>query len=111
MKGGPKTREEAMALPEVQQTAEFFLGGGGIDGNAIFVFVDADGFSKRVECIRRAKDGPDEWVKTPFKARLAYMGLWDDINAKRGLGWDRNPWVWVIEFKRNTKGDPHGNQW
>lgn len=26
--------------------------------------------------------------------------LWDSINAKRGFGWDSNPWVWVIEFKR-----------
>lgn len=26
--------------------------------------------------------------------------LWDSINAKRGYGWDVNPWVWVVEFKR-----------
>lgn len=26
--------------------------------------------------------------------------LWNDINAKRGYGWDANPWVWVIEFER-----------
>jgi len=26
--------------------------------------------------------------------------LWDSINAHRGYGWDANPWVWVIEFKR-----------
>lgn len=25
---------------------------------------------------------------------------WDDINKKRGYGWDANPWVWVIEFKK-----------
>ena len=25
--------------------------------------------------------------------------LWDSINKKRGFGWDKNPWVWVIEFK------------
>ena len=29
-----------------------------------------------------------------------YMDLWDSINAKRGAGWDTNPWVWVIEFRR-----------
>lgn len=29
--------------------------------------------------------------------------LWDSINAKRGFGWDANPWVWVIEFKQVTR--------
>ena len=30
----------------------------------------------------------------------AFRVLWDSINAKRGFGWDVNPWVWVIEFKK-----------
>ena len=30
----------------------------------------------------------------------AYRELWDSINAKRGYGWDANPWAWVIEFKK-----------
>lgn len=29
-----------------------------------------------------------------------FKSLWDSINAKRGYGWGANPWVWVIEFKR-----------
>lgn len=29
-----------------------------------------------------------------------FKGLWDSINAKRGFGWDTNPWVWVIQFER-----------
>lgn len=29
-----------------------------------------------------------------------YRQLWDSINGKRGFGWDVNPWVWVIEFRR-----------
>ena len=32
-----------------------------------------------------------------------FMDTWDYVNAKRGYGWDTNPWVWVIEFKRITK--------
>jgi len=24
--------------------------------------------------------------------------LWNSLNQKRGLGWDVNPWVWVLEF-------------
>lgn len=29
--------------------------------------------------------------------------LWDALNAKRGYGWDDNPWVWVYEFERISK--------
>lgn len=29
-----------------------------------------------------------------------FMNLWDSINIKRGYGFDKNPWVWVIEFKK-----------
>jgi hypothetical protein len=35
--------------------------------------------------------------------RSAFAGLWDKLNARRGYGWDTNPWVWVIEFERITK--------
>ena len=33
-----------------------------------------------------------------MKTRFRY--LWDSINAARGYGWEVNPWVWVIEFRR-----------
>jgi hypothetical protein len=29
----------------------------------------------------------------------SFRSLWDSINAKRGFGWDKNPWVWAITFK------------
>ncbi len=29
-----------------------------------------------------------------------FKHLWDRINKKRGYGWDKNPWVWVISFKQ-----------
>lgn len=29
-----------------------------------------------------------------------YRHLWDSINAKRGFGWEKNPWVWIVEFRR-----------
>lgn len=32
--------------------------------------------------------------------RNRYRELWDELNAKRGHGWDRNPWVWVVKFER-----------
>jgi hypothetical protein len=32
-------------------------------------------------------------------AKNEFSKLWDSINAKRGYGWDINPWVWCISFK------------
>lgn len=32
-----------------------------------------------------------------------FRELWDFLNAKRGFGWESNPWVWVIEFKKVNK--------
>jgi hypothetical protein len=34
--------------------------------------------------------------------RRWFMGVWNEINAKRGCGWDANPWVWVYTFERLT---------
>jgi hypothetical protein len=48
------------------------------------------------------KYGLDEWKWSdmPRDARDAFKRLWDSINKKRGFGWEVNPWVWVVEFKR-----------
>lgn len=62
-------------------------------------------------------DAMDEGVKDPYDYqppayyeqpqikglginKSAFAGLWDSINAKRGYGWDKNSWVWVIDFER-----------
>lgn len=29
-----------------------------------------------------------------------FIKLWDSLNAKHGYGWQANPWVWVIQFKK-----------
>ncbi len=29
----------------------------------------------------------------------AFRNLWNSINEKRGYGWDKNDWVWVVEFE------------
>lgn len=31
--------------------------------------------------------------------RMAFQDLWDSLNAKRGYGWDANPWVAAISFR------------
>jgi hypothetical protein len=44
------------------------------------------------------------WTQHQLSARGSLATLWDSIY---GSGeWDRNPWVWVIEFKR-IEGDDH----
>lgn len=32
--------------------------------------------------------------------REGFIDLWDGINARRGLGWEENPWVWAVGFRR-----------
>jgi len=32
--------------------------------------------------------------------RDSFRGRWNALNEHRGFGWDANPWVWVIEFRR-----------
>lgn len=34
--------------------------------------------------------------------RLWFKKAWDKINVKRGYGWDTNPFVWVIIFKKRA---------
>jgi len=34
-----------------------------------------------------------------------FANYWDTLNAKRGYGWDANPWVWVYEFERISRGE------
>jgi len=33
-------------------------------------------------------------------SRCWFRCTWDSLNAKRSYGWDVNPWVWVISFRR-----------
>jgi hypothetical protein len=35
-----------------------------------------------------------------YPARERFHDFWDSLNAKRGYGWDSNPWVWVVDFSR-----------
>jgi hypothetical protein len=30
----------------------------------------------------------------------AYRKLWDTMRAGTEFAWDKNPWVWIIEFRR-----------
>ncbi|MCK9282436.1 MAG: hypothetical protein M0P71_17615 [Melioribacteraceae bacterium] len=49
-----------------------------------------------------AEGMPHHWRKMNGENQAVEMfkTLWDSLNFKRGYGWDDNPWVWAISFKR-----------
>lgn len=68
----------------------------------------------RVERLQEitAQDAKAEGMFEPYIAsetgyetemRGQFRDLWDSLNAKRGYGWDINPFVWVVEFRRVEK--------
>jgi hypothetical protein len=46
------------------------------------------------EGIEPGDSGVEGW------GRFCYRKLWNSMNEKRGYGWDVNPWVWVVGFRR-----------
>ena len=61
---------------------------------------------ERVQDIFKEPTGPNSpIVKEGFSYGCDFIATWDSLNAKRGYGWDSNPWVWVITFERITKED------
>ena len=63
------------------------------------------------EGVYREWDGTHYWHKNYLTKKLfqghptdrastSFFTLWESINGKRGMGWEHNPWVWVVEFKR-----------
>lgn len=38
----------------------------------------------------------------PRSHTAAFAALWDSLNAKRGYGWDVNPFCWVLTFRSIT---------
>jgi hypothetical protein len=54
---------------------------------------------------RRAIEIEEEWFHKDDAPAIAFSRLWDSINAKRGYGWESNPWVWVITFQMLKAGE------
>ncbi len=54
---------------------------------------------EKLHCISNS-DAKSEGVEFQFREyRNSFMELWDEINFKRGYGWNTNPLVWVVEFE------------
>lgn len=58
----------------------------------------------RVERVQQisSHDAKQEGVSEGISPRAEFVALWDSINAARGFGWEVNPWVWCVEFRRIT---------
>ena len=55
--------------------------------------IEAEGIVPNLEQINRMNGDYSQ------ARRVAWIELWDKINAKRGFPWADSPWVWVIKFK------------
>lgn len=56
------------------------------------------------DALKEGQMPAEEYRDEPFPLNCkgvitGFAILWDKINAKRGLGWSSNCWVWVIEAK------------
>ena len=64
--------------------------------------IKAEGIEPRYTYIKPRRPDPYGSL-TPSVDHLEYLSpfvdLWDSINAKRGYGWNVNPWAWAITFK------------
>lgn len=53
-----------------------------------------DAIAEGIRLVEQPYIAKNDWALRDFR------NLWDSIYAARGFGWDTNPWVWVIEFRR-----------
>jgi hypothetical protein len=44
--------------------------------------------------------GNNEGMPEVYKAKWGFKALWNTMRADTEFSWERNPWVWVIEFNR-----------
>lgn len=54
----------------------------------------AEGVSPNMTSIAATR--PEE---IPAIHQIEFIKLWNSLNAKRGYGWDSNPWVFVVDFE------------
>lgn len=60
---------------------------------------EINGYESQLEGID-VSDVDDYATHRINEAKRRFVTLWESINSKRGFGWEVNPWVWVVEFKR-----------
>lgn len=80
--------ERVQAISEDDAKAEGIIAG----------FWNQDKSHAKLRC--RYVTNPDGTKRPLQQFQNEFSFLWDDINGDRNYGWDKNPWVFVIEFKR-----------
>jgi hypothetical protein len=81
-----------------KEAARIFLRVTGVRVEKLQSITDEDGKREGVcGLCYDAETGEEKYDMTLFKV------LWDGLNAKRGYGWDTNPWVWVYSYERVDK--------
>lgn len=65
--------------------------------------VTKDGKLKKYCVIDQGDLSSTPWQDMARTPREAFRLLWDKINKKRGFGWDKNPWVWVVRYKKSEE--------
>ena len=53
-----------------------------------------------MDCYAEGRPLTDEMDPVSRPGAAWFRDIWDTINSKRDFGWDANPWVWVVEFRR-----------
>ena len=57
-----------------------------------------------LQCERLQRISAADAIAEGYESIGRYIDDWNKLNAKRGYGWDANPWVWVVEFKMREGG-------
>jgi hypothetical protein len=63
---------------------------------------ETDAEAEGIDFLRHVPD-----VDETLDARGLFRCLWDGLNAAGGYGWDKNPFVWVIDFRREGRECSH----
>lgn len=45
-------------------------------------------------------EGIEDLEENAGKTIAEFAALWDRINEARGFAWDKDPWVWVVKFRK-----------
>lgn len=60
-----------------------------------------DAIAEGAPCIDNPDYDPEDPCDDPPQSHKAgFLNLWDKLNGARGFGVDKNPWVWVVSFRR-----------